>query len=203
MTGYNIVNLQELTEEVGENRVKEILSNFSCPLNKDVEYFLQRKAIEFARQGIGQTHLVFTSYKNDIVLIGYFALAMKDIFVSNRAHINNRWKQRLKRFATNEESIGGYRVPAPLIGQLGKNFFNGYNKLISGDELLKIALDKVKETQLIIGGKFVYLECEDKTPLVNFYTQNGFLEFGHRNLEKDERDSQSGEYLVQLLKYMG
>lgn len=39
MTGYGLVNLKEMIEEVGEDRVKEILSAFSCPLNKDVEFF--------------------------------------------------------------------------------------------------------------------------------------------------------------------
>lgn len=33
--------------ELGENEVKGILSPFLCPLNKDVEDFIQNKAIEF------------------------------------------------------------------------------------------------------------------------------------------------------------
>lgn len=77
MTGYGLVNLKEMIEEVGEDRVKEILSAFSCPLNKDVEFFLHNKAIEFAKQGIAQTQLVFTSYKGEPVLVGYFTLSNK------------------------------------------------------------------------------------------------------------------------------
>lgn len=65
-----------------------------------------------------------------------------------------------------------------------------------------MATDKVRETQLILGGKFVYLECEDKPQLLRFYQDNGFVDFGRRDLEKDERDRQSGNYLVQLLKYI-
>ena len=49
-----------MIQELGEGRTKEILSEFSCPLNKDVEFFLHCKAIEFARQGIAQTQLVAT-----------------------------------------------------------------------------------------------------------------------------------------------
>lgn len=63
MTGYGLVNLKDMIQELGEGRTKEILSEFSCPLNKDVEFFLHCKAIEFARQGIAQTQLVVTSYK--------------------------------------------------------------------------------------------------------------------------------------------
>lgn len=50
MTGYVQVNLNNMLKELGENRVNNILSNFSCPLNRDVEYFLHHKAIEFAKK---------------------------------------------------------------------------------------------------------------------------------------------------------
>lgn len=95
-----------------------------------------------------------------------------------------------------------YIIPAPLIGQLGKNFDNGYNKLISGDALLKMAVDKVRQMQNIGGGNIVYLECEDKEKLVKFYSDNGFVNFGKRCLEKDERETQAGEYYLQMLKYL-
>lgn len=77
MTGYGLVNLKDMIQELGEGRTKEILSEFSCPLNKDVEFFLHCKAIEFARQGIAQTQLVVTSYKDKPVLVGYFTLSNK------------------------------------------------------------------------------------------------------------------------------
>lgn len=56
--------------------------------------------------------------------------------------------------------------------------------------------------QVIVGGKMVYLECEDKPRLIEFYSRNGFVNFGKRYLDKDETDTQSGEYLIQMLKYM-
>lgn len=203
MTGYGIVNLKELVEQVGENRAKEILSTFSCPHNKDVEYFLRSKAIEFSKQGIAQTQLVIASFRDEPVLVGYFTLALKEIVVSRKAALASRWRQRIRRFGTYSDLDNSYHVPAPLIGQLGKNFTNKYNELITGDELLKIALDKVKQTQLILGGKFVYLECENKPILVQFYETNGFVKFGNRNLEREEMDRQSGQYLVQMLKFLG
>lgn len=63
MTGFKVVNLAILVEELGEDAAKGILSDFSCPLNKDVEFFLKQKAIDFAMQGWAQTHLVFASYR--------------------------------------------------------------------------------------------------------------------------------------------
>ena len=45
MDGYGLVLLSEMVEEIGEEKTREVLSNFSCPLNKDVEDFLKNKAI--------------------------------------------------------------------------------------------------------------------------------------------------------------
>ena len=81
-----------------------------------------------------------------------------------------------------------------------KNYNNEYNKLITGDILLKLACDKIKEVQELLGGRFVFLECEDKQKLEEFYESNGFVCFGKRNLEKDERSKNEGEYLLQMLK---
>ena len=97
---------------------------------------------------------------------------------------------------------GNLVIMSPLIAQLGKNYDNNYNTLITGDELLKMAIDKVIEAQQIIGGKIVYVECEDIDFLTRFYTTNGFVVFGKRPLDKDERTDMSGSHLIQLLKYL-
>ena len=44
------------------------------------------------------------------------------------------------------------------------------------------------------------MECEDKPELTKFYSSNGFVEFGKRPLDRDEKDDLSGDYLVQMLK---
>jgi hypothetical protein len=93
-------------------------------------------------------------------------------------------------------------MSAPLIAQLGKNFTDGYNKLITGKELLKMACDMVETVQLNIGGKITYVECEDKPILKEFYESYGFCCFGVRQLERDETELFKGEYLLQLIKYI-
>lgn len=93
-------------------------------------------------------------------------------------------------------------IMAPLIAQLGKNYMNDYRKLITGDELLKMAIDKVSAAQRIIGGKVVYVECEDIDILKKFYEDNGFVIFGKRRLDKEERGEMNGSHLIQLLKYL-
>lgn len=84
---------------------------------------------------------------------------------------------------------------------LEKNFNHGYNALISGDELLKIAIDEIKLVQQSLGGKVVYIECEDVERLKEFYGRNGFVEFDKRKLDTDETDI-DGQYLIQMLKYL-
>ena len=34
---YQIINLKDIYNELGENKTKELLKNFKCPLNKDLE----------------------------------------------------------------------------------------------------------------------------------------------------------------------
>lgn len=75
MTGFKLINLAKMIECISEERIKEILSSYSCHLNKDIENFLHNKSIVFAKQGLASTYLIFGSYKNECVLIGYFALA--------------------------------------------------------------------------------------------------------------------------------
>lgn len=148
MTGYGLVNLKDMIQELGEGRTKEILSEFSCPLNKDVEFFLHCKAIEFARQGIAQTQLVVTSYKDKPVLVGYFTLSNKVLEIP-RKNISKNVAKKVNRFAMARDArrsmTDNYMISAPLIGQLGKNFANGYDNLIPGDVLLKLATDKVRD----------------------------------------------------------
>ena len=56
--------------------------------------------------------------------------------------------------------------------------------------------------QHIVGGKIVYLECEQKEALISFYERNCFVNFGLRKLDGDETSRLSGELLVQILRYM-
>jgi len=200
MDGFVKIPLRKLLSNIGEDKSKSILSEFSCPLNGDIEYFLKNKAIEFERQSISGTQLIFTSYKGSIVLIGYYTLATKAFNIS-KSSISKTLSKKINKFATYSPELKAYILPAPLIAQIGKNFANGYNKLVSGDELLKMAIDDIQLISQLIGGKIVYLECEDKPKLIDFYQENGFVQFGIRNLDKDETHL-TGEYLVQMLKYL-
>ena len=213
MSGYKLIVLKDMLLELGEDKTKEILSSFSCPKGPDVENFLHEKAIIFENQSYATSYLLFASYKGMQQLAGYFTLAHKQFTISDRAvrqrtpggrttGISKTMLKKIRKFGTYDELVGVYTIPAPLIGQLGRNFASGdgKQKLITGDELLKIACDKVWETQRLFSGRIVYLECEDIPVLVNFYEDNGFVVFGKRMLDPDEKDDLQGKYLLQMLK---
>ena len=68
--------------------------------------------------------------------------------------------------------------------------------------MILVSYDTIQESQAIVGGKTIYLECEDIPQLVSFYEKNGFVSFGRRNLEEKEGRIYKGEYLLQMLKYL-
>lgn len=107
---------------------------------------------------------------------------------------------RVKQHGTYDNSTGEYIISAPLIAQLSKNFADGNDTLISGSEILQMAIERIRKIQQEIGGKFLYLECEEKEKLLKFYEKNNFVFFGRRKLDKDETNLE-GAYLVQLLQY--
>lgn len=197
--GFLEIPLLDMIEQIGEEEVRRILSDFSCPQNLDVEYFLKHRAIDFAKQSITQTQLIFLQYKGELRLAAYYSLTTKIITVKDSA-ISSTLRKKLRKFGTRDSTTKGYNIPAPLIAQLGKNFTDNLNKQITGDELLKMALNKISIVLFILGGKAVYLECEDIPSLVEFYTRNGFVRFGSRPKDSEEADRIKGEVLLQLLK---
>lgn len=57
----------------------------------------------------------------------------------------------------------------------------------SGLELMDFAIDILKKAQHLIGGGVLYVECENKEKLLNFYQndENRFCRFGKRFSIKD------------------
>ena len=159
MDGLVEINLRTYIEAVGDSEAKKQLASFLCPMNADVQEFLRVKAFEFSKQGITQTHLVFASYQNSPVLVGYYSLTNKVITVK-KSTLSATSAKKIAKFGTFNDQSHSYVVPAPLIAQIGKNFASGYNKLISGDVLLALACTKVKQVQLDIGGKLSILSVK-------------------------------------------
>lgn len=201
LTGYWQASLSGMIEEARTDVLMGHLSSFSCPRNLDVEDFLKNKAVPFARQGIAATHLVFASYQGKPVLVGYYALATKIFTIRKSDKLNHKMRSRINRFAKYNDELRQYELPVPLIGQLGKNYLNGYDKLITGDELLELAFDKIRTMQMCVGGKFAYLECAEIPELIAFYKRNGFTELDVRRLSPAEIGLDGHDAYMQMIKY--
>lgn len=199
--GYNLVNLEEMISVIGEEETRNIISSFSCPKNKEVETFLLRKAIGFSNQRFAATHLIFLSYLEKPVLAGYFTVASRAAIFDLGSIKSGTLRKRISKFAIFDPETKNSSVQVTLIGQLGKNFTNDYNHLITGDELLGICLNKIRDIQLAVGGALILVECEDDPNLHKFYDRNGFVTIGKRDLDGDETDIR-GTYLVQKIHYL-
>ena len=73
--------------------------------------------------------------------------------------------------------------------------------MISGSDILQMALNKIQIIQKEIGGKFVFLECENEPKLIKFYEDNGFVRCGERQRDRDELGV-NGNFLQQMIMYL-
>ncbi len=193
------INIIDMLDMYGEDSCKEILSTFICPLNIDVADFIHNKAIEFAKQRIAITFLVFREIEKGNVMAGYYTLANKFFAVS--AHmLSKTLRKRIAKFSQYDAALDRYLISMPLIAQLGRNFSNTAREYpISGNDLLDLACQNVKKVQHIIGGRTAYIECASNPKLYEFYSTHEFVAFGERERENDELADSST--LVQMLRY--
>ncbi len=200
MDKYSVINIRKYLDssstKLGEDRLMQILSGFSCPKNLDVERFLKKSAIEFAKKNQSVTYLVFSAAR--MKLAGYFTLAIKPLTVRDET-VSNTVKRKLMRVSEFDGQSKTYTMSAYLIAQLGKNYADGCGQEISGAELLGLAWNKIKEMQYLGGGMVTFLEAENSEKLMSFYQENCFRQF-------DTRQTMSGtdgkHELIQFLKLL-
>lgn len=199
VNGVTVFNIRELLSSdgngIGEDELLLILSEFFCDKNTDVEKFLKEQSIIFTKKNQSVTYLVFDD--EDAELLGYFTLTIKPITVQ-ADRFSNTMKRKIARVSELDKENGTYALSAYLIAQLGKNYANGVNERITGEQLLQAAIDVIKEMQYMAGGMVVFLEAENNEKLLDFYEkENGFKKFALRETDLQEENS---HMLVQLLK---
>ena len=197
---YRIINIRRYigneNPELGEDELLQILSEFSCPMNPDVERFLKHSSIEFTKKNQSVTYLVFSV--TDGKLLGYFTLALKPLTVRGET-VSNTVKRKLLRISELDKKSDTYTMSAYLIAQLGKNYSENDGKMITGAELLELAWDKIKATQYMFGGMVTFLEAENEEKLLSFYRNNRFSQFDTRQTISDTDEAHE---LVQLLRLL-
>ena len=197
---FSVINIRRYLNsdnpKLGESRLLQVLSGFSCPKNPDVERFLKKSSIEFTKKNQSVTYLVFDV--SSMELVGYFTIALKPPTVRGET-VSNTVKKKLMRVSELDEQSQTYTMSAYLIAQLGKNFKNGAEKKITGEELLELAWDIVEKMQYMGGGMVTFLEAENSERLLSFYQANRFQTFDTR---QTATDSEEPHELVQLLRLL-
>ena len=155
---------------------------------------MKKSSVEFTKKNQSVTYLVFDI--SSMVLVGYFTLALKPLTVRGET-VSNTVKRKLLRVSELDESSDTYTMSAYLIAQLGKNFTNGAEKKITGEELLVLAWDKIKEIQYLGGGMVTFLEAENEEKLLSFYRGNRFSQF---DIRQTASYTDEPHELVQLLR---
>jgi hypothetical protein len=182
----DIISLTDLLRSGREEEeINKLLFSFSSikiqhnPGADDVEHFLHNKAIQFEKMDLSRTYLVFSSYQKKPYLSGYFAISPRPLVISkkNFQKIATSLQRRLMGVGHKTEQ-SSYEIKGFLLGQLGKNYSEIAKKAksLSGDDLLQLAYQKVQEAHRIVGGRILYLECEDHSKIKDFYIKNGFRE---------------------------
>ena len=150
-----------------ETIIREAIDNFSCR-DKDVEYFLKNKSFEFEKRNKSRIYLVFDDANyvaGDVAVLAYFTLSLKSLEFRDTLP-----KNKIKDIDGFSKDVNG--VAIALVGQFGKD--ENKAKDVYGKDLLDICMDFIYQVHILIGGRYVLIECLDIDKVVGFYRENNF-----------------------------
>ncbi|MED4687413.1 hypothetical protein [Peribacillus frigoritolerans] len=157
----SLLNLLEATTE--EVEVSEYLSSFSCEINKDVESFLHRNAIENEKRAFTRTFLVIDEELQGDIL-GYFTLKVKEFYFLDDISKTKR------KLVSNNKNADGFN--SLLIAQLGRS--DNYKGVVKGKEILGLALQNCELIHDLIALGLVCVEFDPDPKLIDFYESQDF-----------------------------
>ena len=131
---------------------------------------------------------------DDGEILGYFTLTHKSIILDGQG-FSKTAQRKLTRHSRLDKQTGNYMASAFLLAQFGKNYDVDGGKRINGTELMELVNDILVDVQRRIGGGIVYLDCEDKAVLIDFYARMGFQKFDERFSEEDN------QRYIQLMRF--
>ena len=186
-------------EKTGEDNdlLSQILSSFCCEQDEDIENFLHNRAVEFEKLSKARTYLICDEnqiaaedfYLDQLKIYGYIAIAQKILMVPDD------WSNRKRKEI---DGLNGKIHGEPikdfscyLIGQLSRNS-NVPKDSISGKELLQYAYDVIATAVDAVGGRYMMIECQNESKLIEFYASNGF--------EEVHRSTDGARLMVQMIR---
>ena len=149
--------------------------------------------VVFAKRKIPVTHLILDEEGQ---IAAYFTLTHKPANISV-AGLSNSSIKTLSRYAILDKDSNSFNISAFLIAQFGKNSSYQRSNIISRNEIMNYCLTILESIQKQVGGGIVFLECENKQPLLDLYQNdnNHFRIYGERFSETD------GVKYKQLLRF--
>ncbi len=180
----DVVPLRHLLKsEYTREEINSLLFSYECySLSNgasDVEHFLHEKAIQFENVDLSRTYLVLSHFQRKVYLTGYFSISNKSLVIPKATFqkLSSSLQKKLVGMGHKTDSKN-YECKGYLLGQIGKNYSQLAQKadLVCGNDLLELAYKKIKEAHELVGGRVLYLECENHSKVKKFYKQNGFAE---------------------------
>ena len=190
---FNVVNIVDLISYVGEEEISSALYEFECSKNPEIEKFLKNNAVNFAKRKISVTHLILDDVGQ---IVAYFTLTHKSVNIA-AGNLSKSALKTLSRYAILDAESSSFNISAFLIAQFGKNSAYAGSSHISGNKMMNFCFGILESVQKQVGGGIVFLECEDKKQLLNFYQNesNSFRVYGERFSETEKTK------YIQLLRF--
>ena len=159
----------------------KFISSFVCEKDKDIEIFLKERAIMFDKLGKSRTFFVYDEDIPQFNILGYFTIGLQILSIPE--YFSNRKIKELDGFNAKNKGEVISNLPVILIGQIAKNDI--FKNIITGQELFEYCLNMIFDSQLIIGGRIILLECKNIPYLVEFYNKFRFVKFNKNNNENE------------------
>lgn len=194
MSNLPVIPLSTWAKGKSDNEVSDFLKGFSCKKNKEVQWFLRKLSMRFARLNISATHLVLSEDFERIV--AYYTLVCKPLSVM-ADELGEDSRNSLEEFCRLNEQRRCYDFSAYLIAQLGRNYAPDLMETISGGELMNVILDHLRRMRINLGGNVAFVEYEKgNAKLLEYYTRNGFVSMHSKS------DSGENDKLAQLFRFI-
>lgn len=129
----------------------ESVANSFISKNADVEGFFREKSVQATKLNTATTYLVISYENKKFDFLGYFTLATK-MLTLKQSSLSKTECKAIARLGYFDEDSQSYKLPAVLIAQFSRNF-NESSKSISGDDLMDIALNKIRDILHSTSGK--------------------------------------------------
>lgn len=95
MSNYSVMNILDFMDAIGEDSLRVVLSEFSCPKNLEIQEFMRKNAIEFAKK---KTSITYFMVDEKYQIHGIFAVTHKALQIMGK-ELSGNVRRKLQRYA--------------------------------------------------------------------------------------------------------